>query len=151
MGSKVSKKNSVHIAIHNVQQTSSTQINTPTHMQTSPASSRSSNGTRENKTKNFSDLPRLSLNKLSPKSASSGRPTGSFHNRASSDPLSKNAPKKSLLDIMHERMHQDFLEAKEKRLKEEALRLEREAIKIAVNGNPLKIKPRSTELVDLMN
>ena len=136
MGTKVSMK---------------TQISTPTNMQASPASSRSFNGALNNKTKSFSDLPRASLNKLSPKSASSCSPTGTFHNRASSDPLSKRVPKKPLLDIIHERMHQDFLEAKEKRLKEEALHLEREAIKIAVNGYPLKIKPRSTELVDLMN
>ena len=53
-------------------------------------------------------------------------------------------------------MHKDFLEAREKRLKEEVFRLENERerkkiIQISVNGNPLKIKPRSTELVVLMN
>lgn len=154
MGNKVSKKNNINIIIPSVQSApaSSTQIDTPSNAYTSPASSsKSDRAFPTNKITSFSDLPLDKPNKQIPQSISSSNTTVSLHNRTSSDPLSNKSPKKSILDLMHERMHQDFLSAKDKRLKEEAAILERRngyGYQIAINGKPLKINSRPIEIVE---
>ena len=149
MGGHVSKRAELVAPIHQLQITSDLSTQTNSSPNRRPKSCTDLKTPIKTKSPSYSHLPLNKRHNEINQNTSSSDTTKAVHSRASSDPMNCVSPKKSMLDLMHEQMHKDFLLAKEKKLKEEADVLERKSrrctYQIIINGAPMSQEPKLNE------